>query len=276
MLMVERHGRPEAGTAPAGGRAEPSRLLIDRCLPRPELAVVHAGVFRVPPEGCYRAACRLDIFQAPLIRTLIGLRGLPQRLVGAVTGHRRPSAPARPSLRLGGDLVDHGFVLLGETPGMELVWGQVSRPWKPLAASTGGPRTPEEFAGFDQPGFAKIAFGLKVDPVGSGGSILTMETRVVLTDDQRRRQPKACRMRAWLIGAAHSTRDEQVNLSASRLEARQHSSPVGASCWQSLLLDPHAGLAAVRRPWPAAVPPGMLTRWCCRPSGPSVVAGAAG
>lgn len=78
---------------------------------------------------------------------------------------------------------------------MELVWGQVSRPWKPLAASTGGPRTPEEFAGFDQPGFAKIAFGLKVDPVGSGGSILTMETRVVLTDDQRRRQPKACRMR---------------------------------------------------------------------------------
>jgi hypothetical protein len=37
-----------------------------------------------------------------------------------------------------------------------------------------------------------------------------------------------------------STRDEPVNLSDSRPETHQHCSPAGASCCQSLLLDPNA------------------------------------
>lgn len=85
---------------------------------------------------------------------------------------------------------------------MELVWGQVSRPWQPLAAaSTATPSTVEEFAGFDQPGFAKIAFSLRADPYGSSASILTMETRVALTDDQSRRRFR----RYWLLVGPFST-----------------------------------------------------------------------
>jgi hypothetical protein len=45
--------------------------------------VAHAGVFRVPPQACYQAACGLDFFRVPLVRILIEQRGLPQRLVGA-------------------------------------------------------------------------------------------------------------------------------------------------------------------------------------------------
>ena len=42
--------------------------------------------------------------------------------------------------------------------------------------------TAPEFAAFDQPGYAKIAFSLRADPRGSTSAILTMETRVALTD----------------------------------------------------------------------------------------------
>jgi hypothetical protein len=50
-----------------------------------------------------------------------------------------------------------------------------------------------------------------------------------------------CAKSVWLLGAARaSTRDEPVNLSGSRPEAHQHRSPAGASCYQSLLLDPDA------------------------------------
>jgi hypothetical protein len=62
--------------------------LIDRFLPRFDLAVVHARVFRVPPQMCYQAARGLDFFRAALIRTLIGLRGLPQPAGLHRTGHR--------------------------------------------------------------------------------------------------------------------------------------------------------------------------------------------
>ena len=77
--------------------------------------MAHAGVFPVPPQVCYQTARRLDYFQAPLIRTLIGLRGLPQRLADALTGHHSAAAPARPRLRLGDDMTGLGFILLGET-----------------------------------------------------------------------------------------------------------------------------------------------------------------
>ena len=68
-----------------------AKLLIDQALPRSDLAVAHAGVFPVPPQVCYQTALRLDLFQAPLIRTLIDLRGLPQRLADALTGHHTPA-----------------------------------------------------------------------------------------------------------------------------------------------------------------------------------------
>ena len=39
-----------------------------------------------------------------------------------------------------------------------------------------------EFAAFAGPGFAKIALSLRVQPYGTSGTILTLETRVALTD----------------------------------------------------------------------------------------------
>ena len=77
---------------------------------------------------------------------------------------------------------------------MELVLGQVSPPWKAVAVSTDAPTTPEQFTSFGEPGFAKIAVSLRVDPYGNDSTILTMETRVAVTDDTSRRRFR----RYWL------------------------------------------------------------------------------
>ena len=78
---------------------------------------------------------------------------------------------------------------------MELVLGQMSRPWKSVAVFTDAPTTPEEFISFDEPGFAEIAASLRIDPHGNDSSILTTETRVAITDDESRRRFR----RYWLL-----------------------------------------------------------------------------
>ncbi len=182
-----------AGTA--GGAADP-RLLMDQFLPKYDFAVVHADVVRAPPAECYRVAGELDLFQAPLVRTLLGVRGLPQRVVGTLKGRGKTTAlqASRPTFRVK-DMVGLGWIQLGETPGVELVLGQVSRPWKAVAVSADAPITPEQFTSFDEPGFAKIATSLRIDPYGNDSSILTMETRVAVTDDESRRRFR----RYWLL-----------------------------------------------------------------------------
>ena len=75
----------------------------------------------------------------------------------------------------------YGWELLGENPG-EIVLGQIGRPWKAAGATGGAVAAPAEFAAYDKPGYAKVALSLRVDPRGTASSILTMETRVALTD----------------------------------------------------------------------------------------------
>jgi hypothetical protein len=82
-----------------------------------------------------------------------------------------------------------GFLLLAEKPGAEIVFGQISRPWK-VSASTGGTpaHRPEEFAEFDAPGYAKIAFNIRVEPYGCDRTLVTTETRTATTDPASRRR----------------------------------------------------------------------------------------
>ena len=82
--------------------------------------------------------------------------------------------------------------------GREVVFGQVGRPWKPVGASAGPTITPEAFPGFDRPGFAKIAFSLSVSAHGRTASIVTLETRVALTDPASRKKFD----RYWLVVGA--------------------------------------------------------------------------
>jgi hypothetical protein len=209
---------PEQNSAGAAGKAADSQLLIDQFLPTYDVGVVHADVFRAAPAQCYLVASGLDLFQTPLIRTLIGIRGLPQRVASTLRGRGTTTTleASRRTFRFR-DMVDLGWISLGETPGAELVLGQVGRPWKGVAVSTHVPATPEQFTSFDDPGFAKIATSIRVDAYGNDASILTMETRVAITDDTSRRRFR----RYWLVIGPFSSLIRRMALRLLSTELRR-------------------------------------------------------
>jgi hypothetical protein len=184
------HPPHQAGATPLLGRARTrdSQLLIDAFLPHYDFAVVHASVLPARPEACYRAALGVDLLRDPVIRTLLGIRSLPQRLADRLPRrHHAATAEHSPTFRLS-DMVRYGWIVLDEQPNVELVLGQIGQPWKSAGASSGPPVEPAAFADFDRPGFAKIAANLRVEPYGATASILTIETRVALTDPESLRR----------------------------------------------------------------------------------------
>src|SRR5262249_17231839 len=58
------------------------------------------------------------------------------------------------------------------------------KPWLPEV--TFRPLTPESFAGFDEPGYVKIAWTLRVDPAFPTGTVFQTETRAHATDRDAR------------------------------------------------------------------------------------------
>ena len=171
------------------GREPDERLLIDRFLPSCDFTVVHVGVLGAPPATCYATARHLNLLDSPIIRVLLGIRALPQRVAERWAERDGVPGTRTPSTTFGlDDMVRYGWTLLGEAPNEEVVFGQIGRPWKPVGASAGPAITADAFPGFGQPGFAKIAFSLRVNPHRPRSSIVTLETRVALTDSEGRRK----------------------------------------------------------------------------------------
>ena len=73
---------------------------------------------------------------------------------------------------------------LAEEPGTEFVLGSVGRFWRKDYG--GRPVTADQFVPFNEPGYAKLALGLAVRPVGAG-TILRYEARTATTDESARR-----------------------------------------------------------------------------------------
>lgn len=121
-------------------------------------------------------------------------------------------------------MVDKGWSLLAEIPGVEMVLGQVSRPWKADASTTDAPSTAPQFTNVDEPGYAKIVTSLRVDPYGNDSSILTVEIRVATTDAMSRRRYR----RYWLLISAASSLIRRMALRLLAPELRR--SAPGSHC----------------------------------------------
>jgi len=161
-------------------------VLIDDFLPVYDAVEHHQIDVDAPVDRAYRAIKELDLARSPFVLALLFARGLPHLFTGAVKPKRQ--------LRLD-DIVESGFVVLGEEPDRELVLGIVGKFWQ---LSSGVHRIePDEFRGFDTPGFAKAAWNFVVSARPGGGSRVETETRVVCTDDDARRQFSRY---WWLIG----------------------------------------------------------------------------
>jgi hypothetical protein len=78
--------------------------------------------------------------------------------------------------------------VLGQAEAREAVLGQVARYWnaRPVAGPASS-RTPEGFARFAEPGWAKAAMSFQLTPVAGGHTLLAAETRVQATDPAARR-----------------------------------------------------------------------------------------
>jgi hypothetical protein len=150
-------------------------VLLDRFVPTYDIRERHTLDVAAPAERVLAATRDLTARELPLFLVLMGLRGLPVLLRG-----RLPFRPDRPILE---DFLRLGFVTLAETPD-EVVLGGIGRFWRP----TGGLRrvSAEEFADFDEPGWAKAIVNFHAER-RDDHTLLSTETRVAATDESSRR-----------------------------------------------------------------------------------------
>ena len=156
-------------------RAEQFDMLLDRLIPDYDIVERHRVRVEAPPNETLAAAEHVDLTHSPLIRAIIKLRGLAM-------GAKR-TEPDRPH-GLIAETTSMGWRLLAEIPGREIVLGAATTPW--LADVTFRPLAPETFAGFDEPGYVKIAWTLRADPAFPSGTMFQSETRAVATDADAR------------------------------------------------------------------------------------------
>jgi hypothetical protein len=79
-----------------------------------------------------------------------------------------------------------GWGQLAEVPGREIVMGAVTKPWEPNPVFRALP--PDEFAAFMEPGYVKIVWTVRADPVGQNESVVRTETRATATDPDARKK----------------------------------------------------------------------------------------
>lgn len=162
-------------------------LLIDAMMPRFDATLLRHAVVDAPPARVWEAVRALDLMdvgaQAPLARALMWLRGAPDALGRRLRGLPAPPPPERLPLTAP---EGYGWMMLGERPGREIVVGAVGHFWTPAIRWRDDVR-PEDFATFDEPGYAAIAWGFTLRPYGDARTLLTTECRTRATDDAARR-----------------------------------------------------------------------------------------
>ena len=77
-----------------------------------------------------------------------------------------------------------GWVVLAERAGREVVLGAATQPW--IAAPVFRSIPADDFMTFAEPGFVKITWTLRADPVDDTHSVFHTETRVCTTDSAAR------------------------------------------------------------------------------------------
>ena len=153
--------------------------LIDRHLPEWDARDRHETIVGAERARAFAVLRGLDLERSAVVRALFFVRTLPERLAG------RRSSPVRGRPFLDAAIAQ-GWRILEEEPGRELVLGAVTRPWEPIVRFRG--LSPEEFAAFHEPGWAKIAWNIRADEAAPGRTRLSIETRVKTTDDASRRR----------------------------------------------------------------------------------------
>ena len=155
--------------------------LLDRFLPECEVVEQHETRVAAPADVTYVAAREMSLASSPVVRAIFRGRELLMRSSAADT-----SPEERPPQSLMDEVLSIGWGVLAQKPGREIVLGAVTQPWESDVKFRALP--PDEFAAFNAPGFAKIAWTIRAEPTGPETSRFYTETRVATTDAEARKR----------------------------------------------------------------------------------------
>lgn len=149
--------------------------MLDRFMPEPEVAEHHHVNIDAPADVVLATAKEMELLRSPMIRAIFKAREL------ALGGE--PDERPHPAGLLA-QMLSIGWVVLAERAGREVVLGAVTQPWQASPVFRSIP--PAEFLGFNEPGYVKIVWTLRADPIDDTHSTFHTETRVATTDAESR------------------------------------------------------------------------------------------
>jgi hypothetical protein len=151
--------------------------LLDRFIPLPEVAEHHQIDVAAPADVVMATAQEMEFLKSPVIRAIVKARELV--LGGEPDTREHPTALVK-------QMQSIGWVILDERPGREIVLGAATQPWQAAPVFRSVPAA--EFKDFSEPGYVKIAWTLRADPIDDTHSTFVTETRVVTTDAAARQR----------------------------------------------------------------------------------------
>ena len=151
--------------------------LLNRFMPEPEVREHHCIHVNAPAGTTFAAAVETDLLESAIVRSIFRVREL---ILGSQS--EKPSLPKG----LVAQARALGWGLLAEVPGREIVFAAATQPWAKKVVFYS--LSPGYFARFDEPGYVKIAWSVRVVPVGGRRSLAVTETRVTATDCTARKK----------------------------------------------------------------------------------------
>ena len=158
-------------------------MLIDDFISLPDFSETHSIEIAAPREVVYAALWKADLGGSLIIKSLLGLRSLPQLVL-------RPANSKRKARQITlATIIDSGFGKLAEEPGREIVLGVAGPFWRPTGNLL--PFREENFRGPVPAGLACAVWNFAVQDIGTDRTILITETRIVCGDPSSRRKFRA-------------------------------------------------------------------------------------
>lgn len=157
-----------------------SSSTIERLMPEYRLRQIDRVRVRLSPTEAWPIVRGFDIYELPISRFLFNLRILPERLLQLIKGQNPKTAEHSRIDDFAGP--GKGFQILAEIPGKEITIGAIGKFWQPSIDFANFNR--KSFSTFQEDGYGKLAWTLRLDPDSQGGSWLTWELRVTATDDR--------------------------------------------------------------------------------------------
>ena len=176
-------------------------MLVDEFMPIYDVSDAVATVVEADVATTWDALMRVDLIDVgrkrPWVGVLGGLRILPDIVSHLLHGELPSRQPEHMRLR---DLTslpldEGGWLLLGLRAQDEIALGLVGKFWRPVIEFA-KLSSPDEFATFAAPGFAKTIYSLSVQPVGEERTRLSGVMRTATTDEHARQWFR----RYWTFG----------------------------------------------------------------------------